>query len=1048
VVLQTSATQDLLLAEEHAALRRLAILVARQASPDEVFTAVTEEVGSVLEADFAAMLTFADDRAVTVIASWSAAGPGPPIGTRLALDGDSVAVRINETGAPARMDSYADVDGETARFARDLGVGSTVGAPVLVDGKLWGALLAATRGREPLPETAEARLAAFTELVSTTISNAEARHELHRVGAEQEALQKAAVMVASGASPTEVFAVITESAAEVFGAPFASLIRVGAGERATMVAGCVACGAYVGTTWAVPAGDPGITRAVLDSSRPSRVEDHSRVHGPVGEAARALDLGSVAGAPVIVDGSIWGVLAVGVARTGPPLAPDAVERVANFAELVSTAIGNSEAHDQVRRLLDEQAALRRVATLVARGVSPAEVFAAVTDEVGDLFGSEAAIARFEPDGSARVVVGLTKGIPDVSIGDRWNLENLLASSAVYRTGRPARNDHTGHLDASGPIAENLRRMGFVSTVAAPVVVEGHLWGLMTVSDRHEPLPSDTEERVARFTELVATAIANAESRAELAASEARKSAVLEFALDCIITIDGDGKITEFNPAAEATFGYRREDVLGKYMAELIIPPTLREQHYRGLARYRETGEGALLRNPLELRGLRSDGTEFPVELSVTPVTVGDLVTFTGHVRDVTDRKRAEEEIARLLSGERAARSEAEAARERAQDLAREQAALRRVAVLVAEGASANELFAAVAHEVASVVGVPVVGVCRYEADRTFTMLGIAGEMTFTVGSRWPVDEEGLAGMILAAGRPARKDDYTTMPGPLGAAVRDDRMVATVGVPIVVDGVIWGFIVIAGRPDEAIPPDTEQRLARFTELVATAVSNATMRGELVASRARVLAAADDARRRIERDLHDGAQQRLVTLAVELRNIEARVPSGQDELRAEVSRLAGGMVTALDELREMSHGIHPANLSKAGLSAALRTLRRRSAIPVELDVRVKRRLAGYLEIAAYYIVSEALTNASKYSRAVRVWVDVGVEDGVLHVSIRDDGVGGADPRHGSGLIGLRDRVEALGGTIEIESPPGSGTRIHVVIPIPADHPIDSPRPPTGS
>ena len=176
-------------------------------------------------------------------------------------------------------------------------------------------------------------------------------------------------------------------------------------------------------------------------------------------------------------------------------------------------------------------------------------------------------------------------------------------------------------------------------------------------------------------------------------------------------------------------------------------------------------------------------------------------------------------------------------------------------------------------------------------------------------------------MILATGRPARKDDYTTMPGPLGDAVRDDRMVATVGVPIVVDGVIWGFMVVAGRPGETIPPDTEQRLARFTELVATAVSNATMRGELVASRARVMAAADAARRRIERDLHDGAQQRLVTLAVELRNVEAQVPPGQDVLRAEVSRLAGGMVTALDELREMSQGIHPANLSKAGLPAAL-------------------------------------------------------------------------------------------------------------------------------
>ena len=458
------------LAGEQAALRRLAMLVARQPSPDEVFTAVTEEVGSVLGADFAAMLTFDDERAVTMIASWSATGPMPPIGTRLPLDGDSVAVRIVETGAPARMDSYVGVEGETAQFARDLGVRSTVGAPILVDGKLWGALLAATGGGEPLPETAEARIAAFTELVSTTISNAEARHELQRVGAEQEALRKAATLVASGASPTEVFAAITASAAEVFGVPFASLIRVGPDETATMVAGCAACSAYVGTTWTVPADDPGITRTVVDSCRPSRIEDHSRVHGPVGEAARALGVGSVVGTPVIVDGSVWGVLAVGAAQNGPPLAPDAADRLANFAELVSTAIVNTEARDQVRRLLDEQAALRRVATLVARGVSPADVFAAVSDEVGGLFGSEAAVARFEPDGSAMVVVGLTKGIPVVSIGTRWPLEDFLASTTVYRTGRPARNDHTGHRNASGSVAENLRKMDFISTVAAPIVV--------------------------------------------------------------------------------------------------------------------------------------------------------------------------------------------------------------------------------------------------------------------------------------------------------------------------------------------------------------------------------------------------------------------------------------------------------------------------------------------------------------------------------------------------------------------------------------------------
>jgi signal transduction histidine kinase len=422
--------------------------------------------------------------------------------------------------------------------------------------------------------------------------------------------------------------------------------------------------------------------------------------------------------------------------------------------------------------------------------------------------------------------------------------------------------------------------------------------------------------------------------------------------------------------------------------------------------------------------------------SPRPEPLADLEGPSANVRDITDQDRAQEEKATLLSGERAPRSEAEAARARAEGLAREQAALRRVAVLVAKGASADELYAAVARGVAGTVGVPVVSVCRYETGRTFTMVGIAGKTTFVVGSQWPVMDEGLAGLILASGRPARKNDYSTMRGPLGAAVRDDRLVATVGVPIVVDGGIWGFIVVGGKPGKPIPADTEERLARFTELVATAVSNTTMRSELVASRARVLAAGDDARRRIERDLHDGVQQRLVTLAVELRNVEARVPPENDSLREEISRLARGVVTTLDELREVSHGIHPANLGRAGLSAALRTLRRRSAIAVELDLRIGRRLPASLETAAYYTVSEALTNATKHSQATRVWVDVEEVDQTLRLSIRDDGVGGADPDRGSGLVGLRDRIEALGGKIEIESQPGAGTLVRAAIPVLAD------------
>jgi signal transduction histidine kinase len=207
----------------------------------------------------------------------------------------------------------------------------------------------------------------------------------------------------------------------------------------------------------------------------------------------------------------------------------------------------------------------------------------------------------------------------------------------------------------------------------------------------------------------------------------------------------------------------------------------------------------------------------------------------------------------------------------------------------------------------------------------------------------------------------------------------------------------------------------------------------MRGELAASRARVIAAADESRRRIERDLHDGAQQRLVTLAVALQRVRAKIPSALDEVRADVGRVADGLTGAVNELRDLSRGIHPAILTEGGLSPALKALGRRSAVRVKLDVGFEHRLPDQVEVAAYYTVSEALTNASKHANATRVWVSLRVEDDTLLLSVRDDGTGGADATRGTGLTGLRDRIEALGGRIQIDSQTGSGTAIEVAIPI---------------
>jgi signal transduction histidine kinase len=331
--------------------------------------------------------------------------------------------------------------------------------------------------------------------------------------------------------------------------------------------------------------------------------------------------------------------------------------------------------------------------------------------------------------------------------------------------------------------------------------------------------------------------------------------------------------------------------------------------------------------------------------------------------------------------------------------------------------------------------VPTVTLARYENDGTATMVAASGgdgDDPFKIGTRWSLEDPSVLALVRQTGRPARIDDYSELPGVVAAETRRAGICSAVGSPIVVGGRLWGVILLSAGADP-LPEGIEARVADFTELLATAVANAETRAELAASRARIVAAGDESRRRIERDLHDGVQQQLVTLALALRSIEAAAPLEREELREQVSQVAEGLATVLDELREMSQGIHPAILSAGGLGPALRTLARRSAVPVGLDIRGgERRLPAHVEVAGYYVVSEALANAAKHARASAVHIELVADDGAVRLSIRDDGVGGADPERGSGLIGLRDRVEALGGTIEIASPAGGGTSLLVTLP----------------
>jgi len=284
--------------------------------------------------------------------------------------------------------------------------------------------------------------------------------------------------------------------------------------------------------------------------------------------------------------------------------------------------------------------------------------------------------------------------------------------------------------------------------------------------------------------------------------------------------------------------------------------------------------------------------------------------------------------------------------------------------------------------------------------------------------------------VFETGHSGRVESWAEATGPLAAAANEIGARSTVATPIMVEGRLWGLLGAATSLEEPLPPDAEARLVSFGELAATAIANAESRAALVASRARIVAAGDETRRRIERDLHDGTQQQLVSLLLDLRQLQAAAPP---ELAGGLSRIAERVTGVFDQVREISHGIHPAILSERGLTPALKALARRSAVPVELDLRTGRRLPDHVEVAAYYAVSEALANTAKHARASVVHVELDTPDATLRLAIRDDGIGGADPARGSGLTGLRDRIEAVGGRLDVTSPADGGTTLLIKIPV---------------
>src|SRR5262245_11391114 len=827
------------LAEEQAALRRVAVLVAQHPSPVEVFGAVTEAVGALLGADLAAMHVFRGNGVATVVASWSQAGPTLPIGTELPLDGDSTVARIFHTAAAARIDGSADAEGETAEVARGLRLRSTVGAPILVQGKLWGALMAATRAEDPLPEDAEARIAAFTELVATAVSNAQAREELQRLADEQAALRRVATLVAEDAPSTELFHAVAVEVGTVLGADFSGVAR-GADGAVLPLAGWAAEGEHppLPERWPMQPGDP--VTAIAQAAHAVRWDTWAGIDGPIAAFIREeLGVRSTVGTPILVEGRMWGVLAV---HSRKPLRQDSELRMEQFSNLVATAIGNAEARGEVDRLANEQAGLRRVATLVAEGAVPTDLFAAVADEAAAVLGvSSASVSRFLPDGASVVLASLND--PGFPVGSRWQPDAGTLNAGSLETRRPVR---IGTSTMSGAIAEASQVSDVGSIVGAPIMVEGNVWGMVAVGRQHsdEPMPADTEARLTDFTELIATAISNSEARdservlaeeqaalrrvAELVASEASQDEVFSAIADAMSGLLGEElRMVRFE-GEEAVFVSGSS---GPHEDVFAVGSRLPLGGNNALSRVARTGESARIDDYRQASGsiaevVRPSGLRSAVAAPI--VVLGRLwgamlVGAFGEELLPPDTERRIVQFTELMA---TAIANTEARAEVAQ-LAEEQAALRRVATLVAEGAAPRQVFWAVIEEVRGVLGCDAASLLRYHEDYSRTEL--ADTDFELVGERAPLGGHNAATLVHDTGRPIRIDDYAQdATGPSADHAHQSGWRSCVAVPVNVDGRLWGVVMAASKTEKPLATDTEERLAKFTELVATAISNAEAR----------------------------------------------------------------------------------------------------------------------------------------------------------------------------------------------------------------------------
>ena len=715
------------------------------------------------------------------------------------------------------------------------------------------------------------------------------------------------------------------------------------------------------------------------------------------------------GAPVVTEGHVWG--AITVLGSGLPLPAVAEHRLEMFAGLVATAIGNTQARASLAALADHQAALLRVAERVARGAAPQEIFATVAAEASQLLdGCPMTLVRYQAE--RELVVVASCGGP-ARVGERIQFEPDTLPDRVRRQDRVVRiDDYTGEPDSA--LATSY---GLAAAVAAPISVQAEVWGMLVGTSGERPLPAGTEHRLEPFAELVAAALANSQARSELRALAEEQTALRRIAELTAQEATADAVLNAVAVQASRLAGVEFGMVLrfepdgASEIVALDGAPTNFQVGMRApntgdgsVHRVWRTGRAARIENLGAMSGRwpqMASRHGFSTSAGVPILLEGGLwgalivagrepmpAAIESHLADFAE-----------LVGTAIAAAQARSALRK---LADEQIALRRVAELVARGAALEEVFAAVAEGASKLLGDVAAVLVRYDPGGDAVAVA-ACNSTVPPGPRILSDDDGATGEVLRAAR------------------------ARVAVPVTVEGRVWGALTTS-TSGPALPADAEHRLAQFAELAGAAIAHAENKASLKASRARVIATADETRRRLQRDLHDGAQQRLVHAIISLKLADAA--AGDHPAAGLIEEALAHAQRANTELRDLVHGIMPASLTRGGLRAGLESLVADLALPVGLHVTVPR-LHPQLERTAYFIVAEALTNVVKHAHATRATVNAALDGGDLTITVQDDGCGGADPTRGTGLTGLLDRVDASEGELSITSPPGGGTSLRVTL-----------------